>query len=390
MKLSNVILVILITFSLKVKADSTSYRTALNQLHQLIIDKPSDGFKQAVFLVENTYLNGNLDYNNFQNQIDEKCNTVIGILKGWKIEATEYNKLVGITTVLIDTITFDFGEFQVEKLPASYNFNDPFGSENWESMFVTEYLENEKFNCHSAPFLYLIMANELDVKAHLTLAPNHIFIKHKGIDKYKHRFLNVELTSKIYPLDAVYAKHDNITYEAILNGYYLDTLSYEESIALTILDLAQGYKRNHPEDSEFVLKCIELAMDQFPKQYSNLANDTMSTCLNAQLLKFDVLLGNFERSLNRYGYSNLEDVVGRNQDKIIPDSAGEYDLINLIDNLFSYQEVEAFKEIQNIMVSLTEFGYVEMKKEDYIKWIDEMNIEKDKITNKDIKILTHE
>ena len=84
-------------------------------------------------------------------------------------------------------------------MPYSYDFDDPFGHKDWDNMFVSKLLNTGKGNCHSLPYLYKIIAEELGISAHLALAPNHIYIKHKN---EKDGWYNTELTSGIFPIDA--------------------------------------------------------------------------------------------------------------------------------------------------------------------------------------------
>src|SRR5690606_33829743 len=144
--------------------------------------------------------------------------------------------------------------------PFDYNFDDPFGHNNWNSMFVSNLLMSRKGNCHSLPFLYKILAEQLGIEAHLALAPNHIYIKHRS---EKDGWYNTELTSGIFPIDAWIMASGYVHIDAIRNGVYMKALNNKESIALCLVDLAQAYQTQEFYDLDFVIKCADKALEYF-------------------------------------------------------------------------------------------------------------------------------
>ncbi len=78
-----------------------------------------------------------------------------------------------IYKILTDTIPIILSKNDtVQHLPYTYDFDDMFGDRDWTSMFVTKLLATKQGNCHSLPYLYKILADELGIKSHLALAPN--------------------------------------------------------------------------------------------------------------------------------------------------------------------------------------------------------------------------
>jgi hypothetical protein len=51
------------------------------------------------------------------------------------------------------------------------------GDKDWSKMFVTTLIRTHNGNCHSLPYLYKILCEEIDSKASLSLEPNHVYIK---------------------------------------------------------------------------------------------------------------------------------------------------------------------------------------------------------------------
>ena len=82
---------------------------------------------------------------------------------------------------MCDTIPINHKDKLYKYEPFGYDFKDVFGHKTQESLFVSKLLKTRKGNCHSLPYLYKILAEELGVDAHLALAPNHVYIKHKNI-----------------------------------------------------------------------------------------------------------------------------------------------------------------------------------------------------------------
>jgi hypothetical protein len=149
------------------------------------------------------------------------------------------------------------------------------GKEDWTKTFVSKLLVTHQGNCHSLPYLYKILADEMGAKAWLSLAPNHIYIKNQS---QKISWYNTELTSATFPIDAWLMASGYITYESVVNRVYMDTLGVKQSLALCLVDLAQGYQRKQVNyNPDFALKCVDLALQYYP-QY-----------INALLLKADIL-----------------------------------------------------------------------------------------------------
>jgi hypothetical protein len=166
----------------------------------------------------------------------------------------------------------------VEKhTPFSYNFDDFAGQKEWSNMFVSTLMQTKKGNCHSLPFLYKMIMDKLEQDCYLSLSPNHIYIKahNKRVGWY-----NIELTCGDFPTDAWLMSSGYIHIDAIRNGIYLDTISQKQSVALCLVDLAQGYQAKFGiGDGSFILRCCETALKHFPN-YINallLKAETMAT-----------------------------------------------------------------------------------------------------------------
>jgi hypothetical protein len=222
-------------------------------------------------------------------------------------------------------------------LPFIYDFEDHFGQNDWSKMFVSKLLVSGSGNCHSLPYFYKILANELNTEAYLSLAPNHIYIKHRS---KKLGWYNTELTSGQFPTDAWIKASGYISIESIKSGVYMDTLSQLQSVALCAFDLAKGYlfQTNNISDG-FVLKSCDLVL----KYYAN--------NINAIILKAETLRRMYELEVKKGNKVKAQ---------------------------------RTFHEMENLYLLGLKLGYREMPKEMYLAWLKSVKEQKEKYSNSEI------
>lgn len=263
------------------------YQKAYTQLDSLLIDSKFINFKEAVFLTENAYYDGQIDSEAFNNAIHYYASICRGIMDSGNIIYAESDSLkaaaqCAVFVFMSDSIPIETNEGVVIHTPFQYNFDDFTGQKEWSSMFVSTLMQTKKGNCHSLPYLYKMIMDELGQPAYLSLAPNHIYIKanNKRVGWY-----NIELTCGDFPTDAWLMASGYIHTDALRNGIYMDTLSEEQSVALCLVDLAQGYQAKYGiEDGTFILKCCDTALSHFPNY------------INALLLKAETLTALYKES----------------------------------------------------------------------------------------------
>lgn len=244
--------------------DNQFYSDAYQTLDNMLNDKQKYSFKEGVFAVENAYYQGKYDTIELNNKIKflkHFCNL---LLKNRKLTYTDkdeakVNKYAAIYTVICEATPVITKNDTIKYKPFTYDFEDVFGHKELSNLFVSKLLDTQKGNCNSMPYLYKILAEELGVDANLALAPNHVYIKHniKSLGWY-----NTELTSGIFPIDAWLSA--SIHLDAIKNGVFMKALNNKESLALLLVDLANAYNRNYPDnDGSFALKCAERAIQVY-------------------------------------------------------------------------------------------------------------------------------
>lgn len=244
-----------------------NFEQSFDLLNSMLVNENNYSFKKAVFSVENAYLNNKLDTIFLNKQIKILNNLSNSIIKDRFLAYVEkdkptVNKWASVFEVMHDTIPINIHDTIYKYIPFGYDFNDVFGHKSRENLFVSKLLTTRKGNCHSLPYLYKILCEELGVNANLALAPNHVYIKHKSI---KEGWYNTELTSGIFPFDAWIMASGFVHIDAIRNGIYMKALNNKESIALVLIDLADNYNAKFPNnDGAFVLKCCETAILNYP------------------------------------------------------------------------------------------------------------------------------
>jgi len=240
------------------------YVRAFERIVTMLESDSTGDLKAAVFAVENAFLDEQLDENTFNETLTNHARLaeawlVTNHLQGYSgVDSLHFARSGAVFKLMTDTIFLMPGI--PLSLPFRYEAEDFFGARDWTNMFVTKLLATRSGNCHSMPILYKLMCDELGVKAHLALAPNHLYIKQrsKALGWY-----NTELTSAAFPLDSWLMASGYISTDALRSGIWMDTLGTRRSLALCLVDLAQGYQRKYPGLNDgFVEDCVELALAQ--------------------------------------------------------------------------------------------------------------------------------
>lgn len=327
------------------------YSLAFEELKAMLEDRQKANFKQAVFITENAYLENTLNYDKFCQQVTYLSNTA----KRWsdknKLKDYHYsdstNTLLNaaIFHTLTDTL-YDL-ESSMAHLPYSYDFNDCFARENWLNMFVTKLLITHKGNCHSLPFLYKIIAEELNVNTWLSFTPNHIYLRNKC---KKTGWYNTEMTNASFPNEGWLMASGYVSTESIVNGIYMDTLGLKQSIVVCLNDLAKGYlrKMRHP-DLEFVITCCDLGLEYYPN-YAELL-----------LLKAETHLQLFKYYEQKYDL-NVQNTP----------------------HPYSKNAKHHLQEMEKSYSLLARYDYREIPEEMFIEWVQVLENNKEKYQNKEI------
>ena len=240
------------------------FKQSFLELQNMLDGKQDLSLKRAVFLSENAFLDNSLSYDWFCNDIATNLDVLQSFMVKEKLDLkNDIAKKYMLQKFFSDTLTMrdDKGKPQFTHYPFKYDFDDPYGSKDWRKMFVTKLIRDKKGQCHSLPLLYLIFAEELNIKAWLSYSPQHSYIKtqdSKGI------WYNFETTNGQYSSDTWLLSSGYVKTEAMKNKIYMDTLSKKETIAACLVDLANAYTQKLGYD-KYVLTCADKALQYNPK-----------------------------------------------------------------------------------------------------------------------------
>lgn len=346
MKIKAIILFLFASLLVTAQENKQLFEDSYNTLNEMIQNESKYSFKKAVFSVENSYLEGKLDTLNINKRIKSLMKLSQTVIQNWELDyrekdKEEVTKWATVQYVMCHKIPINYNGELFDYEPFSYDFNDVFGHNQRENLFVSKLLETRKGNCRSMPYLYKIICEELGTDANLAIAPNHIYIKHKSI---KNGWYNTELTSGIFPIDAWIMASGFVHVDAITNGVYMKALNNKESIAVVLVDLAENYNAKYPDNNgTFILKCCETAL----KIYPNFANGlilqaeahkkqvekiTDKTIHDVQFKKLEQEYAN----IHRLGYRNMPESMYLNWLVSLKEERNKYEDKKL--NTFSKQK----------------------------------------------------
>ena len=332
-----------------------NYSKAFTELNEMLNGKQPLSFKKAIFITENSYMDEKLNYDTLNEKIEVLTTLCKAVMQSKQLlyslpDSNQVAKCAVIFSLMMDTTKIVYHDNLYYHFPFTYDFDDVWGETKWEQMFVSKLLNTGKGNCHSLPFLYKILMQELGSNAFLSLAPNHIYIK---LRNQKDGWYNTELTSGYFPIDAWLMASGYIHLSAIQNAIYMDTLSNKQSIAVCMIDLAKGYeKKNIVGCEDFILQCCDTALAYFPNY------------INALLLKAETKKKVFESTMKRYGATYPKEVFNIKEAK------------------------DLFDEMQNLYASIHKLGYRTMPREMYLDWLVSLKIEREKYQNKKVTTFT--
>lgn len=301
MKRSYIHLLLGFIFIINIQAQpSKSYfDNALIKIEGMLINTDSLIFREAVFISENAFYEDKLDEYTFNNSVWYYTAISDKIITAGDIEYREKDKDTALNQCAVfifmtDTVSMQKENEIIQRPPFTYNNIDFAGQKDWSNMFVSTLMQTKKGNCHSLPYLYKMIMDELGYESHLALAPNHIYIK---VNNKKVGWYNIELTCGDFPTDAWYAASGYIHTDAIRNGIYMRALSDKEAVAMTLVDLAQGYQAKFGiEDGSFIIKCCNTALEHFPNY------------INAMLLKAEILTELYRESNDKELFSQMTEL----------------------------------------------------------------------------------
>lgn len=253
------VILLLILLTVNLQASNVGFEKAYQEIENMLNNKQPLSFKRAVFLTENLYFDEKLSYVDFENQLSEIVTILKNTIKQKKLDTFKTGANYAVFNYMYERTEQNYNTIY------EYDFENFLEANDEISHLVMNLLKTHKGNCHSMPYLYKILCNELDAEAHISLAPMHLFIKHRDENG---EWWNLETTSGTFSRTSFLIETFQISDLAIESGFYMHPLTEKETIALCLNDLLGIYEKkggNYYDD--FVVKCANLGMQYFPKSY---------------------------------------------------------------------------------------------------------------------------
>lgn len=316
---------------------------------KIIVSDSLHSLKDNIFVIENAYFDNNLNKADFDKTIDNCQEFIISAMKerGYDLKS---NTAKNYMLFQFFSETLHLKNSKQKHLPFKYDFEDYAGVQDYSKMFVTKLLQTGSGQCHSLPLLYLILAEAIEAEAYLALSPNHSYIRFPADNG---KWYNIELTNGMFSTDSYILQSGYIKSEALLNKIYMQNLSQEELLSAQLTDLAQGYIHKYGYDG-FVKKVINKALELYPKSIS------------ANMIKANLDTVRFEYVMQQIGINPHDN--------------------KQLQNIRYYPEaIELLNKVNSQYALIDNSGYEPMPAEAYEKWLQAMNVEKQKQENEAMK-----
>lgn len=274
------------------------YVSAFNEMSDMLSGRGTLSIKRAVYLAEWAYYEGELDYKtDFCDEIDRIKEFILSVYAVNKLEAYNTGMQMAITSYMVSPYsgngyipyTYDFETFSMDKEP-------------WERQFVSRTLKTHKGQCRSLPWMYKILANELNAKVSLAHAPRHSYIMYKDDDRITpEEWINLELTTnQMQP--AWWIKQDfEICDSAVIVGTYMTPLTDTQTVACQMSDLAFGYCEKFQRYDEFTYYCASRSLEFYPMNPNAwiIRGKSLERIIQAYLLKSGNIIDDYASYLIR-------------------------------------------------------------------------------------------
>ena len=323
------------------------YREVFDKMQTLNIENYS--VRDVVFQIENAYFGNQQDKAEFDKIIKNTGEFLIAKMKELNYD-TNSNSAKNFILFEFFSETLQLKSTGVKHLPLKYDFEDYRGIKDYSKMFVTKLLKTRTGQCHSMPLLYLILAEQIQAEAYLSVCPEHSYIKFQDENG---KWYNVELTNGMFTATSLILNSGFIKSEALQNEIFMQNHTKAQLLSRMYSDLASGYVNKFGYD-EFVEKVINKSLELYPKN------------ITSQMIK-----SNYETERFKYILKQLGITPENKQD---------------IQQLQNYPEaIEVLKKRNEQYQQIDDLGFEPMPAEAYEEWLTSLNTEKTKQENEKFK-----
>lgn len=251
------------SFSLQAQCETKDslYEKAYQEINGMLSGKKKISLKRAVYLSENAFLDGKLDYEaDFCRPISQVASFLKRFVVANKLDKYKTSKQIALCDFMFRPWSGNGYK------PFVYDVTEEYPKDDWHYQLVSRTLKTHNGQCYSLPWTMKLFAEELGADIHIALAPRHCFIMYKDIDNlFPEDWVNVEVTSHQYQPTWWVKKDFQILDSAIIVGTYLTPLSDKQALACQMENLAFGYQHKYNVYDVFTLKCVNVALKYYPQ-----------------------------------------------------------------------------------------------------------------------------
>lgn len=215
--------------------------------------------KRAVYVAENAYLNGKLDYeNDFCKPIKKTSEYLYRLITAnnwWHYKTAKQIALCNY---------FFYPCSGNEYNTFDYDFSCEYTSNDWHYQLVSRTLKKHKGQCRSLPWTFKLLAEEMGADVQIAHVPRHCILMYKDEDNlFPEDWVYVSLSSKQYQSSLWIKDFFAVEDSAIIAGTYLTPLTDIQMIASQLCDLAMVYVDRFHKYDNFSLKCAETSLKYY-------------------------------------------------------------------------------------------------------------------------------
>ncbi len=234
------------------------YYLALDTISRMLSGEIPLHLGKAIFLTENAFYGGRLDYGEYEKILKEKAEICTMLMKQENLNQSDNTaKNSALFRLMTDTLHIKLpgNEKPFTHYPVRYDLEDYKSEKNYDSHFVTKLIRTNEGQCNSMPLYYLAIAEQLGVEAYRAFSPRHSFVR---IQDDMGEWHNIELTNGHIMSDAHYMNNSYIKAEALQSKIYMEAMTTSETVAELLNDLAHSYIGKYGYD-DFTLWCTDIA-----------------------------------------------------------------------------------------------------------------------------------
>lgn len=234
------------------------YEQAYEMIEDMLMGRRTISLKDAEFAVENAFFEGQTNRASYDYIIAAIVNNV------QRDAAMLRPKMPSEATAKNLALTLFFSEDRESNNYQHYTYDiqSLFNDGGIVGGMVLSLLQTGKGTCRSLPYLYKILAYEIDAPSYIACAPMHFYIKHQdNVGKW----WCYETTRFNYCDENYIIEVNHVSPQAIASGLYTKPLTDKETLCQMLYDLCYFYeKRTGFYSNNFIRKCYTLGLRYFP------------------------------------------------------------------------------------------------------------------------------